>query len=147
MAHRILASLRLSHTHDTIVRDSFARGISGSERKRISLAEVLAVNAAVTSWDNPIRRLDSSSAVDSLKLLRDMSQTAGMTNVVTLYQTSEAMYQYFDRVLLMDERHMIFCDPTSRAKQYFLDLRFHCAERQTTPISSLRSPPLLSGTF
>lgn len=58
MTHWILTSLRQSHSHDTIVRDSFARGISGGERKRISLAEVLAVNAAVTSWDNPIGGLE-----------------------------------------------------------------------------------------
>lgn len=142
MAHRILASLGLSHTCDTIVGDSFVRGISGCERKRISLAEVLAVNAAVTSWDDPISGLDSSSALDFLGLLHDMSRTAGMTNIVTLYQASEAMYQYFDRVLLMDEGHMIFCGPASRAKQYFLDLGFRCVERQTTPdfLTAITSP-------
>ena len=142
MTGRILESLGLSHTYDTRVGDAFVRGVSGGERKRISLAEVLAVNPALACWDNPIRGLDSSSALSFLELLRDMSRRTGMSNVATLYQVSEAMYQYFDRVVVMYEGQMIFCGPASRAKEYFLELGFHCPERQTTAdfLTAITSP-------
>lgn len=142
MTHQILASLGISHTYDTIVGDAFVRGVSGGERKRISLAEVLAVNPALACWDNPIRGLDSSSALSFLELLKNMSRRTGMSNIATLYQVSEAMYQYFDRVLVMYEGQMIFCGPASRAKQYFMELGFHCPERQTTAdfLTAVTSP-------
>lgn len=142
MSDRVLASLGLSHTKDTIVGDAFLRGVSGGERKRISLAEVLAINASVISWDNPIRGLDSHSALNLLELLRSMGRKTGMANAVTLYQASEAMYEFFDRVMVMYEGKMIFCGSASRAKEYFLELGFYCPPRQTTAdfLTAITSP-------
>ncbi|KAJ5335527.1 hypothetical protein N7452_007930 [Penicillium brevicompactum] len=142
MSDRVLASLGLSHTKDTVVGDAFLRGVSGGERKRMSLAEVLAINASVMSWDNPIRGLDSHSALNLLELLRAMAQKTGMSNAVTLYQASEAMYEFFDRVMVMYEGKMIFCGPANRAREYFIELGFHCPQRQTTAdfLTAITSP-------
>ncbi|KAJ5589564.1 hypothetical protein N7537_012242 [Penicillium hordei] len=142
MSDSILASLGLSHTKDTIVGDAFIRGVSGGEKRRISLAEVLAVNPALASWDNPIRGLDSSSALSFLELLRATSRQTGMASAVTIYQASEAMYEFFDRVMLMYEGKMIFCGPAAQAKEYFLALGFSCPGRQTTAdfLTSVTSP-------
>ncbi|KAE8367266.1 ABC-2 type transporter-domain-containing protein [Aspergillus caelatus] len=140
---RLLGSLGMLHTSNTIVGDSFTRGVSGGERRRVSLAESMAVNPALACWDNPIRGLDSSSALDFLALLKEMSGVTGMNNVVTLYQASEAMYRNcFDRVILMYDGLMIFSGKAGEAKQYFHDLGFHCADRQTTPdfLTSITSP-------
>lgn len=42
MRDDILDSLQISHTQKTLVGNEFIRGVSGGERKRVSLAEVLA---------------------------------------------------------------------------------------------------------
>lgn len=65
-----------------------------------------------------------------------------MSNVATLCQVSEAMYEYFGRVVVMYERQMIFCGSANRAKEYFLELGFHCPERQTTAdfLTAITSP-------
>ncbi|KAE8410781.1 P-loop containing nucleoside triphosphate hydrolase protein [Aspergillus pseudocaelatus] len=140
---RILASLGIAHTAKTIVGDSFIRGVSGGERRRVSLAEVLAANPAIACWDNPIRGLDSSSALSFLHLLKKMSMATGMTNMVTLYQASERMYQEcFDRVVVMYDGYMVFSGQADVAKQYFENLGFYCPGRQTTPefLTSVTSP-------
>jgi ABC-type multidrug transport system ATPase subunit len=103
----------------------------------------MAVNPVLACWDNPIRGLDSSSALDFLRLLKEMSRATGMTNVVTLYQASESMYQNcFDRTIVMYDGRMIFSGKVGEAKQYFQGLGFHCPERQTTPdfLTSITSP-------
>lgn len=41
MTTQTLSDLGIDHTADTIVGDDFIRGVSGGERKRVSLAEVL----------------------------------------------------------------------------------------------------------
>jgi ATP-binding cassette subfamily G (WHITE) protein 2 (SNQ2) len=134
MTDRLLGSLGMMHTKDTIVGNSFVRGVSGGERKRVSLAEVMATNPAVACWDNPIRGLDSSSALQFLRLLKEISTQTRMSNIVTLYQASESMYnQCFDRVLVMYEGRMIFSGKAEDAKNHFLDLGFHMWDRQTTP--------------
>ncbi|RAH67553.1 uncharacterized protein BO66DRAFT_403745 [Aspergillus aculeatinus CBS 121060] len=134
MTERLLAKLGMSHTRDTIVDDAFIRGVSGGERKRVSLAEVLAVNPSVASWDNPIRGLDSSSAQDFLFTLKEMSKSTGMTNIVSLYQASEMMYQTcFSKVLLLYEGRAIYFGPASQARKYFHDMGFLPLHRQSTP--------------
>ncbi|PLB44117.1 hypothetical protein P170DRAFT_430033 [Aspergillus steynii IBT 23096] len=140
---RLLVSLGIPHTANTIVGDSFTRGVSGGERRRVSLAEVLATNPALACWDNPIRGLDSSSALDFLRLLKRMSVATGMSNVTTLYQASESMYQdCFDRVVVLYDGRLIYSGPASSAKSYFQGLGFYCPERQTTPefLTSITSP-------
>jgi ABC-type multidrug transport system ATPase subunit len=134
MVDRLLRSLGMMHTKDTIVGNSFVRGVSGGERKRVSLAEVMATNPAVACWDNPIRGLDSSSALQFLRLLKEISSQTRMANIVTLYQASESMYsQCFDRVLVMYEGRMIFSGRAQDAKDYFIGLGFQMWDRQTTP--------------
>lgn len=60
---------KIEHTIKTPVGNAFIRGVSGGERKRVSIAEMLATNAAIASWDNSTRGLDSSTAVDYVRFV------------------------------------------------------------------------------
>lgn len=46
--NKVLSSLGIAHTAETTVGDEFIRGVSGGERKRVSLAEVMATE--VRRW-------------------------------------------------------------------------------------------------
>ena len=41
----------LRHVKDTLVGDASVRGVSGGEKKRISISEALATRSLLTSWD------------------------------------------------------------------------------------------------
>ncbi|KAJ5954284.1 hypothetical protein N7501_008563 [Penicillium viridicatum] len=143
LTDKLVNALGIAHTKKTIVGDSLTRGVSGGERRRVSLAEAMAVNSTLVCWDNPIRGLDSSSALEFLRVLKRMSKATGMTNVVTLYQASETMYrECFDRTIVMYDGRMIFSGKMIEAKRYFEDLGFNCPDRQTTPdfLTSVTSP-------
>ncbi|KAJ5691713.1 hypothetical protein N7488_012448 [Penicillium malachiteum] len=137
-----LHSVGLSHTANTIVGDSFTRGVPGGERKRVTLVEALSVNPAMASWDNPSRGLDSSSATEFVQLITDISKDTGMANVVSMYQVSETIYQHFDRVTALYDGFTIFCGKASQAKDYFICLGFECRSRQTTAdfLTAITSP-------
>jgi ATP-binding cassette, subfamily G (WHITE), member 2, SNQ2 len=59
----VLKMLSITHTRDTLVGNEFIRGISGGEKKRLSIAEMMATRAHVVSYDNSTRGLDASTAV------------------------------------------------------------------------------------
>jgi ABC-type multidrug transport system ATPase subunit len=122
----------MTHTMNTLVGNEYIRGVSGGERKRISIIESLATDSSVTCWDNSTRGLDASSALDYVRSLRIMTDTCGKATLLTLYQASDAIYELVDKVLLIDEGRMLFQGPASDAKQYFEDLGYECAEMQTT---------------
>ncbi|KAF2499776.1 hypothetical protein BU16DRAFT_480695 [Lophium mytilinum] len=122
----------ISHTAKTLVGDEYVRGVSGGERKRVSIAETLATKSTLVCWDNSTRGLDASTALDYAKSLRVMTDVSNRTTLVTLYQAGEGIYQQMDKVLVIDQGRCVFQGNAGEAKQYFIDLGFHCPERQTT---------------
>lgn len=87
----LLKMLNISHTHQTLVGDEFVRGVSGGERKRVSIAEMMATRARVQCWDNSTRGLDASTALDFIKSLRIMTDVLGQTTFVSLYVRERRM--------------------------------------------------------
>lgn len=128
----LLKMFGISHTKYTPVGDEYVRGVSGGERKRVSIAETLAAKSTVVCWDNSTRGLDASTALDYAKSLRIMTDLSNRTTFVTLYQAGEGIYEQMDKVMVIDQGRCIYEGPANAAKQYFLDLGFHCPERQTT---------------
>jgi ATP-binding cassette, subfamily G (WHITE), member 2, SNQ2 len=109
------------------------RGISGGERKRVSIAEMMITNACVCSWDNTTRGLDASTAVDYARSLRILTDIHKMTTFVSLYQASENIYQQFDKVMVINEGRCVYFGPASAARAYFEGLGYLEKPRQTTP--------------
>ena len=122
----------ISHTAKTLVGNEFVRGISGGERKRVSIAETLAAKSTVVCWDNSTRGLDASTALDFANSLRIMTDVSNRTTLVTLYQAGEQIYELMDKVLVIDEGRMIYQGPAKDAKEYFQNLGLYCPERETT---------------
>lgn len=133
VADALLKMFGISHTKHTLVGDNFVRGISGGERKRVSIAETLATKSTVVAWDNSTRGLDASTALDYARSLRIMTDVSKRTTLVTLYQAGEGIYSLMDKVLLIDHGRQIFMGRAGDARQYFIDLGFEAPERQTTP--------------
>ncbi|GAB7366264.1 hypothetical protein MBLNU230_g7822t1 [Neophaeotheca triangularis] len=132
IADALMRMFGIAHTKYTLVGDEFTRGVSGGERKRVSIAETLATKSTVACWDNSTRGLDASTALDYAKSLRIMTDISNRTTLVTLYQAGEGIYELMDKVVVIDEGREIYSGPAKDAKQYFLDLGFECPERQTT---------------
>lgn len=122
----------IEHTMDTIVGNEFKRGVSGGEKKRVSIAEALVTKASTQCWDDPTRGLDSSAALEYVRILRSMTNTAHISTAVGLYQASEDMWDHFDKVLLIDEGECCYFGPTHSAVQYFKDLGFEMPPRSTS---------------
>lgn len=132
IAEGLLKMFGITHTKWTQVGDAYIRGVSGGERKRVSIAETLASKATVVCWDNSTRGLDASTALDYAKSLRIMTDISGRTTLVTLYQAGEGIFALMDKVLVIDAGRCIFQGPANEARQYFIDLGFQAPDRQTT---------------
>ncbi|OQE36143.1 hypothetical protein PENCOP_c012G00764 [Penicillium coprophilum] len=120
----LLESMGIAHTADTKVGNEFVRGVSGGERKRVSIIECLATRGSVYSWDNSTRGLDASTALEWAKALRAMTDVLGLSTIVTLYQAGNGIYNLFDKVLVLDEGKQIYYGPAAAAKPFMEDLGF-----------------------
>ncbi|KAF4459467.1 ABC multidrug transporter [Fusarium albosuccineum] len=121
----------MTHVMDTLVGNEFIRGVSGGERKRVSILESLASDSSVQCWDGSTRGLDAASALDYIRSLRIMTDACDRATVVSLYQASDAIYNLMDKLLLIDEGRMLYQGPACEAEHYFNALGYERLPRQT----------------
>lgn len=88
----MMAIFGLNHTINTHVGDDLVRGVSGGERKRVSIAEASLTGAKFQCWDNSTRGLDSANAINFCSNLRLQADLLDVTSVVTLYQAPQSAY-------------------------------------------------------
>lgn len=138
----VMATLGIRHTINTKVGNDFVRGVSGGERKRVSIAEAALSSAPLQCWDNSTRGLDSANAIEFCKTLRTSTDLNEMTACVAIYQSPQSAYDYFDKVIVLYQGRQIFFGRTTMAKKYFADMGFECPKRQTVPdfLTSMTNP-------
>ncbi|GAA5979902.1 hypothetical protein JCM11641_007581 [Rhodosporidiobolus odoratus] len=128
----LLKMLGIPHTRNTMVGSPFVRGVSGGERKRVSIAEMMAARGVVCSWDNSTRGLDASTALDYAKALRVLTDVHQMATFTSLYQAGEGIYDQFDKVLVIDNGRQVYFGPAKEARAYMMSLGYADLPRQTT---------------
>ncbi|KAM0647794.1 hypothetical protein ACHAO3_007418 [Verticillium nonalfalfae] len=84
-----MAMFGISHTKNTRVGDDFIRGVSGGERKRVTISEAALSHSPLQCWDNSTRGLDSANALEFCKTLRTQADILGSTACVAIYQASQ----------------------------------------------------------
>ncbi|KAF5318288.1 hypothetical protein D9758_018888 [Tetrapyrgos nigripes] len=129
--------LGLSHTRNTVVGNEALRGVSGGEKKRVSVGEMLAVRSVLGCWDSTTRGLDSSTALESLRHFRTATSLPNqddgrLTTIMALYQASDALYDVFDKTCVLYEGRMVYFGPAHRTRAYFEELGFERATQGQT---------------
>ncbi|KAF8699335.1 ABC transporter, partial [Rhizoctonia solani] len=132
MVQTLATVFGLRHTFNTPVGNEAIRGVSGGEKKRVSIAEMMASRVRIGCWDNSTRGLDSSTALEFVRALRIATDVGRATTVVTIYQASESLYKLFDKVCVIYSGKQIYYGSADRARQYFVDMGWEPAPRQTT---------------
>jgi ABC-type multidrug transport system ATPase subunit len=115
----VMALYGLSHTYNTKVGNDYVRGVSGGERKRVSIAEMALSGSPICCWDNSTRGLDAATALEFTRSLRVSSSVSGMTHAVAIYQASQAIYDLFDKAIVLYEGRQIYFGPAKSARAYF----------------------------
>ncbi|KAJ6186788.1 hypothetical protein N7519_008089 [Penicillium mononematosum] len=130
-AHKTVVNLArlfgINHVLATRVGNEQIRGVSGGERRRLSLAEALVTCPSnLICYDNPTAGLDSSTALEFVQMLREYANKSHCTIAMSLYQGSDDMVPLFDKVTVINSGHCIYYGDVVAAKSYFEDVGFYC---------------------
>ncbi|CAK9437481.1 uncharacterized protein LODBEIA_P18590 [Lodderomyces beijingensis] len=142
MASVYMATYGLMHTRNTKVGGDFVRGVSGGERKRVSIAEVSLSGANIQCWDNATRGLDAATALEFVRALKTSATVLEKTPLIAIYQCSQDAYDLFDNAVVLYEGYQIFFGRADKAKEYFIRMGYECPDRQTTAdfLTSITNP-------
>jgi ATP-binding cassette subfamily G (WHITE) protein 2 len=130
----VLTTLDLKKCAWTRIGDDFNRGLSGGERRRVSLAEELLHPIAVLILDEPLTGLDSNSARSICVALQALSRR-GTTVLMSIHQPSCQLFKLLDNVIVLSRGRVIFEGPPEAVPSYIGRLRDIC-----TPIEESRVP-------
>ena len=129
----IMAVFGLTHVCNTKVGDNFVRGVSGGERKRVSIAEMFLSRARIGAWDNSTRGLDAASALQFTKSLRRSADLGRSCHAVAAYQASQSMYDLFDKVVVLYDGYEIYYGSCDRAVDFFQQMGWWRDPKQAAP--------------
>lgn len=122
-AEAVIAELGLNKCKDSIIGGPFIRGVSGGERKRVSIGQEILINPSCLFLDEPTSGLDSTIAQQILSILLKLAD-GGKTIVMTIHQPSGMLFYMFHKVLLLSEGFPLYFGEASGAMDYFASIGF-----------------------
>ncbi|KAK9167266.1 hypothetical protein Scep_002457 [Stephania cephalantha] len=97
----LMMELGLDHVANTRIGDDRLRGISGGERRRVSIGVDVVHDPRVLILDEPTSGLDSTSALQIIDMLKIMAETRGRTVILSIHQPGFRIVKLFNSILLL----------------------------------------------
>ncbi|KAJ8774623.1 hypothetical protein K2173_017069 [Erythroxylum novogranatense] len=117
-AELVIAELGLTRCRNSVVGGHLFRGVSGGERKRVSIGQEMLVNPSLLLLDEPTSGLDSTTAQRIVSTLRGLAR-GGRTVITTIHQPSSRLYRMFDKVVVLSDGYPIYSGQAGRVMEYF----------------------------
>lgn len=122
--------LGLTNALDTVVGDELLRGVSGGEKKRVTLGEMMMGEVMGNCLDEISTGLDSAATFDILQALMKLAHVMKRTIVVSLLQPAPEVVALFDDILLLHEGLIAYHGPREKILEYFESLGFYRPPRK-----------------
>ncbi|KAK9792241.1 hypothetical protein WJX73_003742 [Symbiochloris irregularis] len=114
----LMAKLGLTQSADTIIGNAKTRGLSGGEKKRLSIACELISSPRLLFLDEPTSGLDSFQAEKVMQTLKQLAEE-GHTVVCSIHQPRSSIYAMFDDLLLLSEGRLVYAGAADQALKHF----------------------------
>lgn len=125
--NEVIELLQLEKAADTLVGNEMIRGISGGEKRRVTIGVELLIDPTLIFMDEPTSGLDSSTAVAIMELLQSLAMS-GRTIVCTIHQPRSSVYWMFDQVLLLSKGKTIFLGGTQKCIDFLANNGYELPE-------------------
>ncbi|XP_062852056.1 ATP-binding cassette sub-family G member 5 isoform X2 [Trichomycterus rosablanca] len=123
----VMAELSLSHVAHTVIGGRIFPGISGGERRRVSIASQLLQDPKVILLDEPTTGLDSMTANQIVVLLAELAKRDRIV-VVTIHQPRSELFRVFSRIAIMSCGELVFCGEPGEMVEFFSSCGYECPE-------------------
>ena len=124
MVNLVLGAIGLTRVKDTFVGNDKVRGVSGGQRKRVTVGEMMCVGAQVQMFDEISTGLDASTTFDIVKLMGEVTRMKKTIKLVSLLQPPPETVALFDEIILLDKGRVLFAGPVDKISPYFKSLGY-----------------------
>lgn len=124
----IIDTVGLTSSRDTKVGNNFLKGLSGGQKRRLSLALALVSSPSVLFLDEPTSGLDAAAAASIMAFLKSLASAANIAIVCTIHQPSSAVFNGFDRIMLLSKGKVAYLGPAAQTERYFANIGYPVCE-------------------
>ncbi|KAL8167772.1 hypothetical protein V2J09_009271 [Rumex salicifolius] len=131
-ASAVIREMGLQDAADTRIGGWNVKGISGGQKRRLSICIEILTRPNLLFLDEPTSGLDSAASFHVTSHLLKLAVKERMTVVVSLHQPSSEVFQLFHNLCLLANGKLVYFGPNSAAAELFALSGFPCP--------SLRNP-------
>jgi ABC-type multidrug transport system ATPase subunit len=127
-AEEILLKMGLKDCADNLVGNDLIKGISGGEKRRVTIAVQILTEPRILLLDEPLSGLDAFTALSIMDVLRALANE-GRTLVVTIHQPRSDLFAHFGNILLLARGgHPVYAGPAREMLTHFASQGYHCPQ-------------------
>ncbi|KAI9166025.1 hypothetical protein LWI28_024853 [Acer negundo] len=104
---KLIDQLGLTSARNTFIGDEGTRGVSGGERRRVSIGVDIIHGPSLLFLDEPTSGLDSTSAYSVIEKVHTIART-GSTVVLTIHQPSSRILLFLDHLIILARGQLMF---------------------------------------
>ncbi|KAH8146025.1 uncharacterized protein LAJ45_09947 [Morchella importuna] len=125
-AEEVILKMGLKDCADNLIGSEFAKGISGGEKRRVTIAVQILTEPRILLLDEPTSGLDAFTAASILGVLRGLAEE-GRTVISTIHQSRSDLFQGFGNILLLARGgHVVYSGKGDQMLPYFASLGHTC---------------------
>ncbi|KAL9404977.1 hypothetical protein Peur_001949 [Populus x canadensis] len=132
-----ITEMGLQECSDRLIGNWHLRGISGGEKKRLSIALETLIRPQLLFLDEPTSGLDSAAAFFVIQTLRNIAHD-GRTVISSVHQPSSEVFTLFDDLFLLSAGEAVYFGEAKMAVEFFAEAGFPCPSRRNPSDHFLR---------
>ncbi|XP_054786581.1 ABC transporter G family member 6-like [Prosopis cineraria] len=125
----LIDQLDLRNAAKTIIGDEGHRGVSGGERRRVSIGIDIIHDPIILFLDEPTSGLDSTSAFTVVKILQKIAQTGSIV-VTSIHQPSSRILGLVDRMIFLSHGEIMFNGSPTQLPLFFAEFEHPIPENE-----------------
>ncbi|KNA16563.1 hypothetical protein SOVF_087540 [Spinacia oleracea] len=125
----LIDQLGLRGAANTIIGDEGHRGVSGGERRRVSIGIDIIHDPIILFLDEPTSGLDSTSAFMVVKVLQRIAQSGSIV-ILTIHQPSARILNLLDRLIFLSRGQTVFTGTSSDLPEFYSEFGYPIPENE-----------------
>lgn len=133
LVNEIITTLGLNECKNTLVGDHKNKGLSGGERRRLSVGLQLVSNPSVLFLDEPTTGLDNYNAYLLVKSFQHLAKRLNKTIIMSIHQPRSDIFKLFDTVLILSKGRLCYGSSYTGIFPHFSSLGYTIPEKKVNP--------------
>ncbi|KAG6496848.1 ABC transporter G family member 1-like [Zingiber officinale] len=125
-AEDTIRDMGLQDAVDTRIGGYASKGISGGQRRRVSICIEILTRPKLLFLDEPTSGLDSAASFHVMDRIVKLARQDGRTILASIHQPSSEVFELFDQLCLLSAGKTVYFGPTARTNEFFALHGFPC---------------------